>query len=146
VWYQDKVQKLLEVLKTSDFVISDASVVDDKLKLLYSSYFELRGAKQGFLHNMIKCRYLGACYAFKRKVLDKSLPFPPNQKKIPHDYWLALVGEAFFTLTLLHEPLVKYRRHDLNASTGGEKSRNSFFNKIAIRIYAMKHIIGVGFR
>lgn len=133
VWMENKVKKSLHALEQNDFVVSDAEVVSKDLKIMAKSNFELRGVKHGFLNNFIKCRYLGACYAFNRKVLQKSLPFPKNSKCIPHDYWLYMVAISNFKVGIIHESLIQYRRHGLNVSNGGEKSYNSFLKKIKIR-------------
>lgn len=141
IWFENKVKKSLEFLKNSDFVISDASIVNNNLEIKHRSNFKLRNVNHSLLSNLYKCRYLGACYAFKRKVLLKALPFPEKQKLIPHDYWLFMVGKVFFNLKIINLPLIKYRRHDMNTSNGGEKSDNSIFSKIKIRLYLFLNLL-----
>ncbi len=143
IWLENKVEVLLKSLETNDFVVSDCKIVDVELNVLNSSHFKLRGVKQGFIHNLLLTRYVGACMAFKREVLDKSLPFPNNAKLSPHDYWICLVSELYFNVGLIAEPLVLYRRHGENASNGGEKSKSSLLHKLTVRVYTMFNLLKV---
>ncbi|MFX4153513.1 glycosyltransferase family 2 protein [Aliarcobacter butzleri] len=137
VWMDDKVKKSLRLLEENDFVVSDTQVVDNDLKTLAKSNFKLRNVKHGFFNNFIRCRYLGACYAFNKRVLEKSLPFPKNSEYIPHDYWIYMIAISNFKVRVIYEPLIKYRRHNLNTSSGGDKSSNSLLKKVKIRIYLL---------
>lgn len=140
VWMDDKVKKSLRLLEENDFVVSDAQVVDNDLKTLAKSNFELRNVQHGFFNNLIRCRYLGACYAFNKKVLEKSLLFPKNSEYIPHDYWIYMIAISNFKVGVIHEPLILYRRHNLNTSSGGDKSSNSFLKKLKIRSYLLQQL------
>ena len=103
--------------------------------------------RQGLLNNLYRCRYLGCCCAFHRKVLDLALPFPAKHTYSPHDYWLALIAELKFKVQLIHQPLIIYRRHEKNTSSGGKKSKNTLWVKILIRLYIfMKLVNRVFFR
>lgn len=136
IWKKNKVKNMIKEFSTYDLVISDAEIVDKDLKLLNESHFNLRGVKRGFLNNFLKTRYVGACMAFKRKVLEKVLPFPENQKLCAHDYWITIVCEAFYKVKLINQPLIKYRRHENNVSNGGNKSKNTLLKKIKVRLYS----------
>lgn len=146
VWMENKVMIAMKQLEENDIVIHDASVVNDDLEIIHQSNFNLRNVKHGLIHNLIRCRYLGACYAFNRKLLNKSLPFPKNHNLIPHDYWLYMIGGVFFKTGISNHQLIKYRRHDLNASDGGNKSSNSMIKKIIIRFYLISNLLGKIFR
>jgi len=142
VWLPNKVSFMVDALKTCDFVVSDATVTDADLIPTFDSHFKLTHVKQGFLNNFIKTRYIGACMAFNRTVLDKALPFPVQRKYCPHDYWIALIAEAFFKVNLIPEPLIYYRRHTQNASGGGvSKSTYSLWNQLGRRVYCGTHLI-----
>jgi glycosyltransferase involved in cell wall biosynthesis len=143
VWLPNKVEFFLSELENCDFVVSDAVIVNSTLEVINDSYFKFRRTSTGFINNLVRCGYLGCCYAFRRKVVLKSLPFPTNHKLMPHDLWLALVAEAYFNSKLLNIPLIKYRRHEHNVSTGGGASTNSFFVKVKIRLYALIQLIKV---
>jgi len=143
VWLETKVEVLLKHLEQNDFVVSDCKIVDAQLKVLDKSHVKLRGVKRGFIHNLLLTRYVGACMAFKREVLSKSLPFPPNAKLSPHDYWICLVSELYFKVRVVKEPLVLYRRHGENASNGGQKSKSSLIHKLKVRAYTFYNLLKV---
>lgn len=137
VWMDDKVTISLENLKNYDMVVCNAELVDSSLNKLNETVFDFRNVKSGFINNFIQIKYLGCSMAFKRCVLDKSLPFPASQKLIPHDSWLTLVSEMFYKVKLIEKPLMYYRRHDNNTSNGGAKSPNPLWKKIQIRLYVL---------
>lgn len=141
VWLDGKVQKVMSVLVNSDFVVTDCSLTDENLNVTQISHFELHNIKRGFLKNLLLPRYVGACMAFKRSVLEFSLPFPKYNQYSPHDYWISLIAESKFKVSLLPEPLMLYRRHGKNASNGGQRSRVSFVRRFAIRIITLYHIV-----
>ncbi len=146
IWFPNKVNLVLEQLKTNEFVITDAIIVNAKLDVVEDSYFNARKTSFGFFSSLIRCRYLGCCYAFRNTVLRKALPFPPNHKYLPHDLWLALIGEFFYSVSYLKVPLIYYRRHSNNTSDGGNFSSNSIFTKIKIRLYSLVCIVKVLFK
>ena len=125
LWKPGKVERCCEALKEVDLVVSDACLTDAGGKEIAPSFFALRKPKQGLAGNLVKFGYLGCCMAFRRHVLTKALPFPPNRNFCTHDNWLMLVAEAFFKTRVLNEPLVAYRRHTENASLGSENAHRS---------------------
>jgi len=141
VWMPNKVVLMLRKLEKVDIVISNAEIVDENLKAVHASHFELRSVKKGFFVNFLKTRYIGACMAFKRKILNKALPFPNNQKYCAHDYWLTLVTEFYYKVELEDTPLLKYRRHDLNASNGGGKSSKPIMERLLVRLYSFLNLL-----
>ncbi|WP_070301311.1 glycosyltransferase family 2 protein [Janthinobacterium sp. HH104] len=142
VWLAGRVQKMLAALERCDMVVCNAQFTDDVLTPLDTTLFSLRGGGQGFWKNLFKSRYLGACMAFKRSILRKALPFPGNRKLCPHDLWLTLVAELYYRVELIEEPLILYRRHGANVSSGGSASTNSFFNKMQFRAYCLLKVLG----
>lgn len=141
VWMENKVSVMMNALKTADLIVSDALICDGSLNPTLGSHFKLHSTRSGFINNFIMTRYIGACMAFKREMLMKILPFPLNSKLCAHDYWIANVGEFYYKVELINTPLIKYRRHGLNASNGGEKSKNSLSHKIIVRIYSLFNLL-----
>jgi len=146
VWVDNKVEIMLKHLENSDMVISNAKIVDSQLQVINDSHFLLHDVKKGFWNNFLKTRYIGACMAFKRSVLEQALPFPKHQKYCAHDYWLTIVSEAYYKVSLEDSPLLLYRRHGKNASSGGHFSNNSLWIKIVVRLYAAINLISLYFR
>lgn len=141
VWVENKVQKMMGILKNYDFVVSDNIIVNENLEIIDKSHFELYKTKNGFLTNLLLPRYVGACMAFRKNILQKSLPFPDNAKLCAHDYWISLVAEMYFKSYKLDEQLLLYRRHGANASNGGSKSKNSLNHKLKVRIYTLIQLL-----
>ena len=78
---------------------------------------------------------------FKKEVLQKSLPFPSNAKLCAHDYWISLIAELYFNVYTLDQSMILYRRHGNNASSGGNKSKNSLLHKLKVRFYVLFHLL-----
>jgi glycosyltransferase involved in cell wall biosynthesis len=134
IWLKGKVFLCNELLKSQkvSLVVTDCKVVDSSLNILSPSFFQLRQSGGGFLSNLAKNSYLGCCMAFKREVLERSLPFP---ERIPmHDWWLGLNSALTGKVVFLEQPLILYRRHGGNASSTAEISKYNAFEKITHRI------------
>jgi glycosyltransferase involved in cell wall biosynthesis len=132
IWLENKIDTLKNHLTQCDLVTTDCKIVSHELRILSESYLSLVNGKTGFIRNLLKTSpYMGCCMGFNRKVLERSLPFPPS---IPmHDFWIAMVAEAFYQPRIIYEPFVLHRRHDQNTSSTGQKSKNSFLNKLLLR-------------
>lgn len=137
VWLDGRVKKMCDALQTFDLVVSDAQFVDKCLHVTNETFFALRGGKVGFLNNLYKSRYLGACMAFRRSILEKLLPFPTFRGLCPHDLWITLVAEFYFKVAVIREPLILYRRHDNNVSNGGVSGNRRILWKLSFRIYSV---------
>ncbi|HOU68891.1 MAG TPA: glycosyltransferase family 2 protein [Paludibacteraceae bacterium] len=135
VWMPNKVTKFMEILKSSDLVLSDCVVTDSKLNQLSNSYFIKNGSKKGIVNNLLRNSYLGCCMAFRSSALSYVLPFPKTL--VPHDIWIGLNVEMRGNVHFLDEPTLYYRRHESNLSTSSDKSSYS----IAFRIYYRMMII-----
>lgn len=141
VWMHNKVSESMILLKQYDLVVSDAQFVDENLEILKYTFFSMRGGTKGFLMNLFKSQYLGACLAFKKEILVKLLPFPKKTKLCPHDLWISLISEFYFKTAIINTPLIKYRRHGNNVSTGGEVTSNSLFKQIRFRVYCFIQVV-----
>lgn len=135
IWMPNKVETCMRYLKKYDFVVSDAQVINGEGNVLFNSFCAQRHSRFGIINNLIRFSYLGCCFAFKRCILEKALPFPKNHILCTHDNWIAIVAMAFYKSFYIAEPLIKYRRYGKNASSGGEKSNKSVFFMMQYRIY-----------
>jgi len=141
VWVEGKLSKMKERLKSAHLIVSDAIIVNEKLEVVNDSHFKLYNVRKGFLINFLKTRYIGACMAFKREILEKALPFPNKKKNCAHDYWLTIIAEFYYTVELCETPLLLYRRHSNNALNGGETSTNSLHTKVWNRVYCLFNLM-----
>lgn len=117
VWLPSKVQRIKEFFDQNlmiDLVVSDLMIVDEQLEILEHSYFTYRNVQVGFIHNIIKNKYIGAGMAFRKSFKERALPIP---KQVPmHDMWLGILAAKQKKSALLKEPLTLYRRHGDNVS------------------------------
>lgn len=142
-WESNKVKRCLEELKTCDFVVSDASLIDADGQITDESFFRLREPKCTFLGNVLKFGFLGCCIAFRRCILDKALPFPANHVMCSHDNWITLVSMAYYRYRVLDDKLVRYRRHGKNVSNIDKiGTQTSLLFKIKYRLYILFNLIG----
>lgn len=141
IWHPDKVKIVLRYLERYDFVMTNARIVDSTGKMLHESRNALLPIGTGFLRNLAKTYYLGCCMAFRRRVLQAALPFPPNRELCLHDAWIALLAELCFRTHLCDECLVDYRMHAHNFSSGAMAITNSFRRMIQIRWYLLKETL-----
>lgn len=143
IWKEHKISVTMEVLENCDFTISDCITVNSNMDVIQESRFEAFGMKSGFLRHILKSRFLGCCMAFKRNVLEASLPFPSKDSLVEHDIWLAAVAMLYFKVELIKEPLILYRRHGNNTSAGGFEKGYSLFNKVYRRLYRIACLVRV---
>lgn len=133
VWLPNKVAECLVALKENILVVTDCKVVDQDLNELSASFFQLRSSGAGILKNIWKNTYLGCCIAFRRELLNISLPIPAN---VPmHDMWLGLLAETQGSVLFLPQKLSLYRRHEMAVSPTAGKSNLSFLKKMSVRIH-----------
>lgn len=115
-WYENKIERVLKEFENESvtLVMHDAQITDGELNVKENSFFERRGTQTGIFKNIIKNSYIGCCMAFKKEMKDFILPFPENLPM--HDQWIGLVCEKHGKVSLISEPLIKYRRHGENVS------------------------------
>ena len=110
----DKVEKVCKALEHNTLVLHDAQIVDENLQETAPSFMNWRRSRKGILANIRKNSYIGCCMAFRRELLEYILPFPENLPM--HDQWIGLLAEKHGTVRLLRIPLIRYRRHENNAT------------------------------
>ncbi|NQZ87269.1 MAG: glycosyltransferase family 2 protein [Colwellia sp.] len=124
VWLPSKIIKNLDAMHKVEknhpdkpcLVFSDKEVVNDKLKRIHASYFQLKKIPTLWyknLDNLLQQNMISGCtMLFNRALLEKALPIPDNC--FMHDWWLVLFAKAYGEIVLINEPLVKYRQHAHN--------------------------------
>ena len=142
VWKPNKVEVCIKWLQNYDCVVSDAEVTDSNLNPLYPSLYSIMQVRQGRIYNTVwKNGYTGCCMAFRRKVLNASLPFP---KDIPmHDIWIGNVAAYKYNVKFISEKLVLFRRHEDTISCNGKGSKYSIWQKIKFRWSIINNIVNL---
>lgn len=136
VWYPNKVEICIEMLKEYDMVLHNLECVDSDLKKIdrniYNNSFR---SKNYFLR---RGKHYGCALAFRQELIKYILPFP--QKLLLHDFWIGIIGETFGHFLFLDLPLTKYRNHENNTS-GKSQKKNSLSFKLYYRFYTMWHLL-----
>ena len=140
VWKPNKVEVCMKWLQKYYCVVSDAEVTDSSLNTLFPSLYRLLGVIQGKLYNTLwKNGYTGCCMAFRRDVLEASLPFPKN---IPmHDIWIGNVAAYKYNVKFISDKLIFFRRHKDTISCNGKGSKFSLWQQLLFRINTIKNLI-----
>ena len=140
VWLPGHVEKLCKELEEKSLVVCDCSIVDEKLNVLHPSKFTLQHVRRGIVRNIFQngC-YQGSCMAFRREVFEKAQPFPLHY--VGHDLWLGLIAEAYFSVGVVPEPLLLYRRREDSITFTGKKNTNTFLFRIRYRYYIVKEFV-----
>lgn len=140
VWKPEKVVVCMKWLQKYDCVVSDAELTDDCLNPLFPSLFSLLNVRQGRIYNTLwKNGYTGCCMAFRRNVLDASLPFP---KDIPmHDIWIGNVAAYKFRVKFISDKLLLFRRHADTISCNGKGSKFNKWQQLIFRVNTIKNVI-----
>ena len=87
------------------------------------------------------CRTLGCCIGFRREVLGDKFKFVDDYHKLPFDYSITLFALAYFNCFFSSKAFHQYRRHNLNISSGGAKSTNSFFKMLIFRLRVLVFVL-----
>ena len=142
VWKPNKVEVCIEWLQEYDCVVSDATVTDKGLNTLYPSLYAIMQVRQGRIYNTVwKNGYTGCCMAFRRNILEASLPFPKN---IPmHDIWIGNVAAYKYNVKFISEKLVLFRRHEDTISCNGKGSKYSIWQQMKFRWSIIKNIVNL---
>ncbi|MEJ5264856.1 MAG: glycosyltransferase family 2 protein [Bacteroidales bacterium] len=132
VWLPNKVSVMVDALQKADYVISDCYVTDENLNIIYNTRYvpELKIHKNKFMALFFTTPYQGSCVAFRRKILEKALPFPKYIQS--HDRWVGNIAAFFYNVKFIPDKLIYYRRHGSNTSQF--KSPNSIFKRIYYRL------------
>lgn len=139
VWLPNKVSVMLDALQTADLAVHDCQMVDTNLQPVSPSYFQYIRVHTGALRNAIRCTYLGCCMAFRKEILSRTLPFPPTC--VAHDQWIGIIAALKGKTTLIHQPLILYRRHAKTQTHCGQKSTLSFWFKIYYKLIVINQTI-----
>lgn len=139
VWKTNKVEVCMKWLQKYDCVVSDAEVTDSNLNPLYPSLYAIMQVRQGHIYNTVwKNGYTGCCMAFRRNILEASLPFP---KDIPmHDIWIGNVAAYKYNVKFIPDKLILFRRHKETISCNGKGSKYSIWQQMKFRWSIIKNI------
>lgn len=136
VWMNKKIEKTLKAMKQLErkygdcplSVFTDATVVDEKLKVLKTSFFktsELNPYQTSLNSLLMENKLIGCTLMFNSKVKEKLTVIPDEVRY--HDWWIALITASFGHISYLNEATLLYRQHGNNVV--GNKDYLSYIKK-----------------
>lgn len=131
IWYKDKVRLLTNALSNADIAKHDYSTINSRGEIIKLSNYLRDDEENRNLFYLIKyLPFRGCCMAFKRILLNYTLPFPKNC--LQHDSWIGLMSRLLkFRFTYIDKPLIYHRIHISNVSE--LKVPNSLVYKLKYR-------------
>ncbi len=124
-WHPGKLATLASGLGSAVLVHSDARVVTPGGAVISPGYWTRRKPNDGDLAALLTANTVtGAASLFRRRLLERALPFPDVPGRPYHDHWLALVALASGEIAFIDEPLYDYVQHSgaVLGHVGGERS------------------------
>lgn len=122
IWLSKKYVTVMKELKNYDLVVTNSMVTDKDLNIINKSFFEIYKSGPGIIKNLAYNTYFGSCMAFRKKILEESLPFPKN-REVGFDVWIGMIAEIVGKVKFIDEPLLLYRRHDTTVTSIGKSNR-----------------------
>lgn len=127
IWEPDKVERILHVFhrhQNISLVMSNGKVINDRDEEVKEFFVEFSSPVQpGIIRaikNIVKNIYTGAAIAFRREMARYILPIPAD---VPmHDMWIGILNDMYGKTYYLDEPLIRYRRHSGNLTSGRHSS------------------------
>lgn len=129
VWLPQRVSTIIKELKEHSLVLCNFNVSNSDGIIVRHGQTFCNPIKKTLLGNIIRMPFFGSAIAFRKEILDLSLPFPVNT--VAHDNWIGLLAFVFGKVGYISEPLHNYRRHGENVT---HTVTNPLFHKIKYRI------------
>jgi glycosyltransferase involved in cell wall biosynthesis len=111
-WYPDKLAALREAIGSAELAYSDLRRTDVAGRVRSETLWEGRRNNRNNLASLLISNTVpGAACLFRRRVLDRALPFPSGPGWDFHDHWLALVAMSLGEVAYVDRPLYDYVQH-----------------------------------
>jgi len=123
VWESNKLELLLENIGTNLLIHSDCMIIDERSRLLASSWKNKMGYDIGIEKLFFSNIVTGCTVLFDSKLKDMAYPFPPGLSY--HDWWLALCAAKANGIAYAPLCLTRYRQHEAQ-DTGTGKTKKVF--------------------
>ncbi|MCM1140407.1 MAG: glycosyltransferase family 2 protein [Muribaculum sp.] len=131
IWLDGRVSLAVDALKAgAACVICNRNLIDKNGITISENVIKEDFTKYPFWKVLLHNPYIGCCMAFTKRHLELCLPFP---KSLPmHDWWIGLLAHKQKKVKFIEAPLISYRRHGNNVTTG--KSPYTFLQRIVFRV------------
>jgi glycosyltransferase involved in cell wall biosynthesis len=111
-WYPDKLETLRDAIQSAELAYSDLRRVDAEGRVRGETLWEGRRNNHTNLASLlIANNIVGASCLFRRRVIERALPFPSSPGWDFHDHWLALVAMSLGEVAYVDRPLYDYVQH-----------------------------------
>jgi glycosyltransferase involved in cell wall biosynthesis len=111
-WYPDKLESLRDAIGSAELAYSDLRRVDAEGRVRAETLWQGRRNNSTNLASLlISNTVVGASCLFRRRVIERALPFPDGPGWDFHDHWLALVAMALGDVVSVDRPLYDYVQH-----------------------------------
>jgi glycosyltransferase involved in cell wall biosynthesis len=111
-WYPDKLATLRKAIGSAELACSDLRRVDVDGHVRGETLWEGRRNNHTNLASLlISNSIVGASCLFRRRVIERALPFPSGPGWDFHDHWLALVAMSLGDVAYVDRPLYDYVQH-----------------------------------
>jgi glycosyltransferase involved in cell wall biosynthesis len=111
-WDPGKLETLVASIGDAELAYSDARVVGEAGESISPTYWSRRRTNHTNLASLLVSNTItGAASLFRRDLLTRILPFPPELGTQWHDHWIALVALATGSVTYVDRPLYDYVQH-----------------------------------
>jgi len=146
IWRHDRIKKTMDIFRkypSVTLILADVDLIDLEGHFLHTKYLNLpSGMGNGLFRafrNIIKNRYHGCAIAIRKTTLDYILPIPHD---VPmHDMWIGILNDLYGKTYYIGEPLINYRRHERNVTTGRRAQFKQIFTwRIAIIKSVFLHV------
>jgi glycosyltransferase involved in cell wall biosynthesis len=122
-------------------VYTDLLLVDQNEKILNPSFRKELGQDkyQHNLETLVFGNFVNGCTMLMNPALKKLFAGIPNNVRLNHDGWMALVAFTFGKVASITTPLVRYRKHENNLSIAADtKPRNRYRSVMKEILEALK--------
>lgn len=156
-WLPEKLEKSVELLQQIDndkvpcMVYSDLLLVDQNDNVLNTSFRDERGQShyQYNLETLLLNNFVNGCTTLINPELKRRFAEIPDDVLLNHDSWMALLTFTFGKSAYIPLSLVRYRKHESNASITGDvkpKSRyRSIMNELVDSLKGQKTFLAAEF-
>jgi glycosyltransferase involved in cell wall biosynthesis len=111
-WHPDKLATLRDAIGDAELVYCDARLVDTGGRVLDETMWRGRSNNYKDLASLMMTNTItGAASLFRRRVMERALPFPDAPGWQFHDHWLGLVALASGRVAYVDRPLYDYTQH-----------------------------------
>lgn len=126
LWTSNKLQEYSNLLDTSDFICSNASIIDDKSKVIQDQFFYFTSPEVTFdSYDLLKTNYvITSTVVCKKKLIFEAGLFEQSKGFNGEDYILWLNISNISNIKFINLCMTRYRIHNSNLSFENLDSRN----------------------